>query len=453
MCGVLLLLLASFTVVVLTKTYPDYISNFSDKLKYTLNIPNNELANNLFEKAINSRHNSNFFVEGYDDYVPILSSYLYYDNPKEYIERDMLNKIYIMKDTVNQKSDIVDSEKYAITRGKFSDYKWTTIWGRYLIQVYDEWLSKDYEENSGYSKMKIIRLQAFDAKEAYAKEHSLVENATKIPIDDIDVINKIANYYEKENNYNKVVDIYESATKYNKNSPIILGKLAMAKYYSLDFEESRKFAVKALEKNSNETSALQAMAQLEADELNWREAKKYAKKAIDYGCENAEPYFVYAQTIYKEGEIEKAHEYYNKAYNINKHSDLAEKYSECAGCPIEILSIDFGFSQKGTNVISQEEMYSSKINYIYPEVKFNILRGEHIKVQCKFFMKGELDRGYNSPKGYTYEEDIYCFTPGITTDNFTGWGNDKPGAWQPGNHRFEIWYKGEKIGEEEFKVY
>lgn len=415
LCGVLMLFLISFTVFISTKTYPEYISDYGDKLKYTLNIPNNKLADKLFEEAINSRHSSDFFIK--DMFDPIISSSVYYDNLPEYLERFTLNGVYTVEDTVKQKSDIIEKGEYAMC-GEYSNYKWIIKTGGDLIHIYDEWMSMS---NDLWDM--IIRIQYFDAKEAYAKEHSLVDNVTKIPIDDIDVINKIANYYKKENNYNKVADIYESATEYDKNNPALLGELALAKYFCSDFEKSREFATKALQQNPKEVSALQAMAQLEADELNWREAKKYAKKAVDYGSENAEPYFIYAQAIYKEGEIDKAHEYYNKAYNINKNSALANKYSECAGCPIEILSIVIGFSENGTSVINQKEFNSSKILRLHPMAKIRTLRCEDlIKVQLKIFKNGNLCTGYDSPNGYTYEEDFYCGTPTIIDYFFTKTG-------------------------------
>jgi hypothetical protein len=34
-----------------------------------------------------------------------------------------------------------------------------------------------------------------------------------------------------------------------------------------------------------------------------------------------------------------------------------------------------------------------------------------------------------------------------------GWGSDKSGHWDRGNYRFEIWWKGNKLYSQSFKIY
>ena len=441
---ILVLALISCVLVVSTKSYPEYISSFSDKWRYTFNIPNNTLANKLFEDAINSRHKSGFLFinDGKSYYV---SSSIYYASRKEIINKNKDSDVYMMKDTVNNKTAIIKNSNYAI---KWKNDIWRLVKGTVCLNKYDEWI----KENNSFI---IVRLEKHNIEHAFKREQDLVEYSTQIPINDINLVKKIANYYELESNYNKSADIYSLALKQDEKNPILLGLLSLSQYYNSEFKLSRECANKALDLDNREIIALQVMSQLEADEFNWSEAKKYAKKAIDYGNENAEPYYVYAQSIYKQGEKEAARDYYNKAYNINENSPLAKKYNECGGCPFDIISMDFAFTKNNGEIITNygEKLYSSKSQYISSKAKVKVLRGEPCTVQCKLYSRGKLSTGEDSSNGYTYERELFFFTPGRFEENLGGWGNSTPGNWLSGNYRFEVWYNGEKIGEERFTLY
>ena len=186
-----------------------------------------------------------------------------------------------------------------------------------------------------------------------------------------------------------------------------------------------------------------------------RDAKKWSKKAIDYGCENAEPYYVYAQALFKQDEKEAARDYYNKAYNIDENSPLAEKYEECGGCPFDLISMEFAFTTYHGDFITNfgEKLYSSKSQYIKPRLNMDVKRDVECKIQCKLYSRGRLSTGDSSKGGYTYEQDLYLFKTGKLGYPILSWGNSTPGHWPAGDYRFEVWYKGEMVGEESFRLY
>ena len=290
---------------------------------------------------------------------------------------------------------------------------------------------------------------------SYVNEHQLIENASTIPITDPEIAKKIAGYYEGEHNYNKAADIYLLSLKHKKANPSIWGSLALAQYYNSEPNDARASAEKALSLDSKECLSLQVLSQIEADDFNWGEAKKWSKKAIDYGCENAEPYYVYAQALFKQDEKEAARDYYNKAYNIDENSPLAEKYEECGGCPFDLISMEFAFTTYHGDFITNfgEKLYSSKSQYIKPRLNMDVKRDVECKIQCKLYSRGRLSTGDSSKGGYTYEQDLYLFKTGKLGYPILSWGNSTPGHWPAGDYRFEVWYKGEMVGEESFRLY
>ncbi len=436
---------AILCTIIGVKDYPEYIKAFGDKWKYTFKLPNNKLADNLYKEALGLRHNGGFFFEQDGDRF-WRNEWSFYHNIEENLNKYHNANIYKMLDTVKVKDDIETSKSYAARW--HNSYQWGLFDGDEVDECYDEWHKTDPD-------VIIIRLEDYDMRGEYNREHELISYAAETPATDPKVVQEIADYYVSEGNFNKAADIYALSLKHKKNNPTIIGLYALSSYHSTEPEKAKELATKALEIDTKEPSSLQVMCQIEADDLNWGEAKKWSKKAIDYGTEHAEPYFVYAEALFKQGEKSIAKEYYNKAYNIDSQSPLAERYKECGGCPFDIISLSFAFSKADGTIITDygDKLYSSKSQYISTKAKVDVLRAEDCKIQCKLYSKGVLSKGEDSGDNYTYESDLYFYTTGSTERRIGGWGSSYSGNWSPGNYRFEIWYDGEKIGEESFHIY
>ena len=441
----ILLALLVTVLIVAIKPYPDYIRSFSDKWRYAFDMPNNDLANTLYEEAITKRNKKSFFfVNGENCFWQ--DNEEYYNNVQDYINKYKDATVYTQQIEIKSLSAIGSSGVYAVRMPNSST--WERVSGRDCYNQYLEWKEKD-------STVRVISLRKYDMEASYEKEHQLIENASTLPITDPEIAKKIAGYYEDEHNYNKAADIYMLSLKHKKTNPPIWGSLALAQYYNSEPDDARASAEKALSLDSKECLSLQVLSQIEADDFNWGEAKKWSKKAIDYGCENAEPYYVYAQALFKQDEKEAARDYYNKAYNIDEYSPLAEKYEECGGCPFDLISMEFAFSNYNGDFITNfgDKLYSSKSQYIKPRLNLDIKRDVECKIQCKLYSRGTLSTGEGSKGGYSYEQDMYLFKTGKMGYPLKGWGSTTPGHWPAGNYRFEVWYKGEMVGEESFRLY
>jgi tetratricopeptide (TPR) repeat protein len=225
-----------------------------------------------------------------------------------------------------------------------------------------------------------------------------------------------------------------------------------------DYENARFYAEEALEKNPKEVTAQSALALIEAENYNWGEVKKWARKAIDYGSEDSNVYYAYCEALYKQGEVKAAHEYYNKAYELYRYNPRRSKFKEYAGCPFEVLSIHYGAikeTKTGTQftIPIDGKLLSSQCYYVVFQLDVNYLRNEKATVGVKLFTNDKLKTGTPSRDGFTYTHDVIGSEPGKTIVKLSGWGNNSGDSWSVGQHRIELWYNGEKIAEDSFRIY
>lgn len=437
---------AGIAIIVATKSYPDYISSFGDKWKYTFNQPNDRLVKELVEKA-QPTDDGLFYVFTH----PVYNSQVLEPEKFYRVRVDALREIsgctfYKTIGVVKKPEELIEDRIYVSSE----DGEIETLDDKEDIRDIKEY----WEKNQTLDGEIIYKTQKYDCGAAIKEEVSLFDKAATIPVADIKVIDLVGGYFEKEGNYSKASDYYQFLLKKHPRNSAIRGRLAYALYMSGDNEEARVAAEKALGKDPKEISALAALALIEADEFNWGEVKKYARKAIDYGSENSNVYYAYCEALYKQGEIKAAHQYYNKAFEFHRRNPRREKYSEYAGCPFDIVSIDIA-SEKGgeTNIPYGEKLYSSKLYYITTRITANYLRFEDAEIGVKIYENGKLSTGTGSKNGYSFTRVIDGDKPGEHTIRVGGWGSDSQGAWSRGSYSVEIWYKGEKIGEEEFRVY
>lgn len=423
------------------KSYPNYISSFGDKLRFSFNLSNNQLGKTLFERVSSSRSKSLHLIvtPGYANEV-FDSKEFYNVRVDEYREYPS-SSFYIATTPINSFEDIISNQYYIIKPETGEPY---ACKGSEL----------SLDGDNARSRI-IYKTERYDYKNNLDKEMSIVDEAAQIPVSDIDIIREIGGYYEHEGILSKAADYYRLALEHNGNNPQIRGMLAYALALNGESEVAREEAVKTIEKDPKEQRALSALALLEADEYNWKEAKTYAKKAIDYGAENSNVYLVYCEALYKQGEIKAAQNYYNKAYESYRYNPRLEKYKEFAGCPFEVLAFHYCSERMdGKNVIPYDEkLVRNKCFYIGFKIDVNILRSERAKIGVKLFTNGRLITGQGSKDGYTYFENVGGKDLGKNYYYISGWGNESGGFWSVGSHEIEIWYEGNKIAESSFYVY
>ena len=439
----LIILFSIMALAVSFKSYPDYISSFGDKLKYTFNLPNNRLAQSLMNHAVSQREKAFFLiaVPGYDE--DVFTADKFYRNRAIIIREYPSAKVSVATKQVNNAEDISSSQYYIIVPNSSDPYSHK---GSHISSEWDFYGDKE--------SRKVYQTKEYDFVSELAKEMAIVDKAASIPVSGIDIIKTVGGFYEQEGNLSKASDYYRFVVKKNRNNPEIRGMLAYSLALNGDYEEAKEMAAVAIKKNPKETKALSALAIIESEAFNWGEAKKYAQKAIDYGAEDSNVYYVYCAALYKQGEVKAAQTYYNKAYELARHNPRRAKYSEFAGPPFEILDFHFGATSDSKRTIPfDEKLVSSKCFYIDFRIDVNYFRYEEAQLGIKLFKKGVLCTGDESKDGFTYIKEISGNDPGNNSVYLMGWGNPNGGFWTVGLHRIEVWYKGEKIGEDTFHVY
>lgn len=443
--GVFVLIAAIFALVSL-KSYPSYISSFGDKWKYTFNLPNDRLVKELMEQAQPHRDGL-YYVLTYPQYsTNVFDADQFYSRRVDAIREYSGLKVYVTTGELKTAEELKDNAIYvSLENGELSAIESNSE----IATRRQYWL-----DNKSLDGEKIFKTKEYDCETEIAREMSIVDQAASILVKELEPVDLVGGYYENEFNYSKASDYYSFLLKHYSRNADIRGRLAYSLCLGGNNSDAREEAEKALNKNPKQIYALGAMALVEAEEYNWDEAKKYARRAIDYGADISNVYYAYCEALYKQGEIKAAHQYYNKAYESYRHNPRREKYSEYAGCPIEITEFHYGASTNSKITIPKDEkLVSSKCYYIDFYLDINVLRWETIELGIKIYRNGSLSTGSESKDGYTYYATIYGRKPGTGTARISGWGNDNGSFWSAGHHRIEVWYKGEKIAEDTFRVY
>ena len=439
----LIALFGILTLYVSVKSYPDYITSFGDKWKYTFNLPNNKLAKSLIYSATSKREKSLHLIviPGFDEGV--FTADRFYRNRADILRDYPSTKVYIATKQVKSVEGISNSQYYIIVPNEGEPY-----------HKMGSAISSGWDFYGEIDSRKIYETKEFDCVNELAEEVRIIDKAASLPVSDMDIIKTIGGFYEQEGNLSKAVDYYYFALSKNRKNTELEGLVAYALALSGEDEEAKEQAVLALLHNSKEIHALSALAIVESEALNWGEAGRYAKKAIDYGAEDSNVYYVYCAALYKQGEIRLAQNYYNKAFELDRHNPRKNKYAEYAGAPFEVLAFHYSSSTGSKTIIpSDEKLVSSKCYYIDFKLDVNILRFESAKIGVKLYKNGTLMTGEGSKDGYTYYDEIEGSHPGQKTVYLFGWGNDSGGVWPAGTHVIEIWYKGNMVANDSFHVY
>lgn len=477
-------------IYIFQRSYPKYIESYEDKWKYTFKLPNNELAQSLYDLALSYKHTGYFLcpIENEENYI--WRNYQSLLSIKPSIEN---KDIFAIKDTVNCLEDINQDCLYAFMDNpsalKFNitlpgytgedswdfnrwernrniilkdypslkvnayslDSKWRIVDGKELFLIYNELASVD-------SLLIIHRIEPYNISKSLKLEQQTMEMASEVLSDNLDILDNIANYYLQRSNINKALDVFQNSISVNDKSHACYSRLSRLLYEAAEMIDAKKCAEKSLSLNEHDTNALSILAKIAADKNEWEEAKRLSLKAIDYGCASAEPYFIYAAAIGELGDLDTSHEYYNKGYRISSDDELAKKYEQYAGDPFTILYQEQAFTDSKDRIITDygKKLYSSKSQWITTRAKFKWHRGGSYDLQVKFYCNGNLSSNGAASEGYTYESSIY--NSNYTSEHESiveigGWGNSTPGNWPEGNYRIEIFYKGKMISSSSFILY
>jgi len=352
--------------------------------------------------------------------------------------------VYVTTDLVKDTNEIIISDYYASLneRDDYSFlYKGSTVlfwWNYYKAQG-----------------ITFRGIKPYEYEEEKKREMELVDHAASLRVTDFRIIRAIGRYYESEENFTKASNYYRFILHNMKRNIDVKARLAYSLMRNGDTEEAEIIANEVLKQQPQNELALSALANLEADRQNWGEAKKYSKRAIDYDAENSDVYYIYAQSLYIQGDKKNAREYYNKAYEMNRTSKLGEKYAESGGCPFEVLSFHYGLSDESGNEICKYDnrLYSAKSKYLDTKLIVRFLRREDAEIGVKILKDGVLCSGEGSKNGFVYTEKVIGCDPGEETVYLSGWGSKYAGYWEKGAYDIEIWYKGDKIAEDTFRFY
>lgn len=124
---------------------------------------------------------------------------------------------------------------------------------------------------------------------------------------------------------------------------------------------------------------------------------------------------------------------------------------------INIIDVELANTDNNNADLSKfgAKLYASEIKYLRPKIVYDGLGKDSHEIELQIAIyngEGELNKGKNSPEGYTY---VYKFTenPGRNEQLLNGWGTSKGGTYKPGEYRIEISYKGNKLYTKEFRLY
>lgn len=125
---------------------------------------------------------------------------------------------------------------------------------------------------------------------------------------------------------------------------------------------------------------------------------------------------------------------------------------------MEISGVSFGNVDNDGNIIDKfgAKLYATEVKYLKPLLSYRGLTSSEKNIT--FYVKiikedGTLEKGSESPEGYTYEQEMKV-TPGENQSvQLKGWGNNKGGSYSPGLYKYEIWYQNKLIYEVETRLY
>lgn len=102
------------------------------------------------------------------------------------------------------------------------------------------------------------------------------------------------------------------------------------------------------------------------------------------------------------------------------------------------------------------DLYASEIKYLKPLIHYTGLAasGTQIELYAKLYTDdGSLKSTESSPNGYTYSTKVNLAQGEDQTLLMSGWGSNAGGVYSAGAYRYEVWYNGKKIFQQNLRLY
>ncbi len=119
---------------------------------------------------------------------------------------------------------------------------------------------------------------------------------------------------------------------------------------------------------------------------------------------------------------------------------------------VPLVVSDIEVKNEGENY--GDRIYSSNTTYIYPKLTVYSLIDGDVDFYVKFYSpNGYLHTYSDSPKGYTYKDNV-SLTKYINSKIYlAGYGGTKKGHWRSGDYRIEVWYNNTCLKTKVFTIY
>lgn len=416
----------SLVLSINTKDYPNYITRFDDKFKCYFSIPNNRLAKELITKY--QKAGAAELGELCKDYTCNALDV----NPNK---TDVLKLIANAFCACASISD--DSDEYAVIY--------------YLDGVEHLILRENCEQfEKDNSKAKV---QMYADGDYY-----------HIPLDKKkDFLEKFPKgvYYISEEswNYHKAIEVLNRVLSKSPSDIESLRSLAFSYVATNELQKAYRTAEQLLYNNPNDDVGLNIMCMKYYNLKEWNNLLKWCEKSRNIDTDNpawVECTYLYAKALYETGNKFDSMKYYAEAERKDPYHWLHAELEGLSGIPCSILSLSVGNERKDDTVINKpgEIIYEGNTCYLYPFIKVKPQRMGTFNLDIKLYKNGSLSRNTTtSPVGYSYSQRIKISGLEEQSIKVGGWGSDKPGHWDRGNYRFEIWWKGNMLYSQAFRIY
>lgn len=247
--------------------------------------------------------------------------------------------------------------------------------------------------------------------------------------------------------YGKALAIRESDTNYFN--------LAKVHYLYNQYDESVKCCQQTLFLNSDYSLCYSLLWINGYCQNRWDECLKWSETIISKDSTSARGYYYLSKSKYELGDLLGARESYMKAIQLDPDDRFRESFTEVAGAPFDVISIDVGNFKGEGEVINNygSTLYDENIVYLYPRIKIKPLRLGTFDLLVKLYEHGKLSSYSKSPEGFTYKQSITINSYDETYLYVGGWGSESKGAYKDGHYRFEFWFGKEKLGVKSFDIY
>ena len=232
-------------------------------------------------------------------------------------------------------------------------------------------------------------------------------------------------------------------------------------YYNLEsYADAYKAAEDLLLLDPLNPIGISAMCRKSEKANTWGVLLKWAEKGYNHISKNDANYieilYFYAKALYESGDKIQAKQIYNEAEAIDFNNYLHDKFIGVGGVPCVVNSVSVANQTYDGVVITRAgaNFYDDNTRYFCPTLSIKPYRSGVFTFDVKLYENGSLSTGSDSPSGYSYSRKVRLDkNKSQMSIDLGGWGSDKPGNWEAGAYRFEIWWDGKKIASKSFNVY